>query len=197
MVHRCLEVTLNECHMSFDGWCFANHRWQLHLWSLDFSCCLTAESWIIEHPLPPYVREPIPLSLNFWYASHFITPTISPPWDFDQYNHRRPIFQLMLNMRKETLGGFCNIVTSLELGILCSPSTTSSIFESPFSLLINLDSPKQKFASNWRASRGGRPGRLRELDAIINPLSLQKFLTITWSTGLELKHRDCKRETQY
>jgi hypothetical protein len=117
--------------------------------------------------------------LNSSHASHFITPMIGLPGGFDQYNHRRLIFYLVLNLRKKTLGGFCRIVTSLESGVSCSPSTASSIFKSPSSLQISLDSPKQKFKSNWQASQGGRPGPLRNLDAMINPLSLQKFLTST------------------
>jgi hypothetical protein len=180
-----------------DGWCFASHRWQFHLWSSDFSSFLTNESWIVEHPLPPHVRESIPPSLKSSHALHFITPTIGPPGGFNQYNHRRLIFYLLLNLRKKTLGGFCRIVTSLESGVSCSPSTASFIFESPSSLQISLDSSKQKFKSNWQASRGGRPGPQRELDAMINPLSLQKFLTSTWPTCSEFKHRDYKRETRY
>ena len=142
-----------------DGWCFASHRWQLHLWSSDFLCCLTDESWIVEHPLPPYVCKPIPPSLNSSHASHFITPTINPLGGFDQYNHRHLIFHLLLNLHKKTLGGFCNIVTSLKSGVLFSLSTASSIFESQSSLLISLDSSKQKF-KYWRASWGGRLGPL-------------------------------------
>ena len=176
-----------------DGWCFASHHWRFHFWSSDFSCCLTTESWIVEHSLPPHVYESIPPNLNSSHASHFITPTIGPRGGFDQYNHWCPIFHLLLNLRKKTLGGFCNIVTSLESGLPCSPSTTSFIFEFLSLLLISLDSPKQKFKSNWRVSRGGRPGHLRELDAMINPLSLQTFLTSTWPSCLEFKHHDHKR----
>ena len=111
-----------------DGRCFASHRWQLYLWSSDFSCCLTNESWIVEHPLPHHVREPTPPSLNFSYTLHFITPTIGSPWGFNQYNHQRPIFHLLLNLRKKLLGGFCSIMTSLESDVLCSSSTTKNIF---------------------------------------------------------------------